>query len=225
MQADSQLLERPAHAVQELRERRERRRSANRIKRLHHHALRTNDMEATRHFYEDILGMPMVSTLIEMVDPTRGTETPYLHCFFEMGDGSSIAFFEFANGVRGDAPKTPQDALDHHFAVSVPSFDDIKALKEKLEAAGHRCAGIDHDFCYSLYVRDPNGMLMEFVADPENELEVNEGYAEAAHEELERWNRGEYAAEEKGRKTAEYPIPMSPLDEILKVLPDDRDNR
>lgn len=224
MQADSKQFYRPTADIKQLRERRERRRSANAIKRLHHHALRTNDMEATRQFYEDLLGMPMVSTLIEMVDPTRGAETPYLHCFFEMADGSSIAFFEFANGVRGEAPKTPQDALDHHFAVSVPDFNDLKAIKAKLEAAGHRCAGIDHDFCYSLYVRDPNGMLLEFVGDPENELEVNEGYAEAAHEELKRWNRGEYASEKHGRKTAEYPIPMSPLDEILKVLADDRDS-
>jgi len=207
----------------ELLERRTRRRSSNPVKRLHHHALRTNDMEATRQFYEDILGMPMVTTLVEMVDPTRGKETPYLHCFFEMADGSAIAFFEFANGVRGEAPKTPQDALDHHFAVSVPDFNDILRLKERLEAAGHRCAGIDHDFCYSLYVRDPNGMLLEFVADPANELEINEGYAENAHADLDRWNRGEYGHEEKERKSAEYPIPTSPLDEILKVLADDRE--
>jgi len=225
MDTEGKVLEPTTGAAEDLGEKRQRRRSANPIKRLHHHALRTNDMEATRHFYEDILGMPMVSTLIEMVDPTRGAETPYLHCFFEMGDGSSIAFFEFANGVRGEAPKTPQDALDHHIAVSVPNFDDIKALKAKLEAGGHRCAGIDHDFCYSLYVRDPNGMLLEFVGDPPNELEVNEGYAQAAHAELDRWNRGQYAAEDRGRKTPEYPIPMSPLNEILKVLADDRDSR
>ena len=30
--------------------------------RLHHNAYPTKDMEATRHFYEDIIGMPLVAT-------------------------------------------------------------------------------------------------------------------------------------------------------------------
>lgn len=208
----------------ELSERRHKRRSSNPVKRLHHHALRTDDMEATRHFYEDILGMPLVSSLIEEVDPTRGKNTPYLHCFFELADGSAIAFFEFARGVRGAAPKTPQDALDHHIAVSVPDFDDIKDIKSRLEAAGHKAVGIDHEFCYSLYVRDPNGMLLEFVGDPRNELEVNEYYVANAHRELERWRKGDYTKPAKERMTDEYPIENSPIPEILKVLADDRDS-
>ncbi len=202
----------------ELQQIRDRRRQKSRVKRMHHHALRTNDMEATRHFYEDILEMPMVSALVEMVDPTRGAETPYLHCFFEMGDGSSIAFFEFADGVRGKAPKTPQDALDHHFAVSVPNFDDIEHFKKKLESEGHKAAGIDHGFCYSLYFRDPNGMLVELVADHPQELEINEGYAAVAHDELEKWQRAEYVENNQHRADDAYPMKTSPIDEILKVL-------
>ena len=41
------------------------RRAGNRIRRLHHHAVRTDDMEATRHFYEDVVGTPLVSALKE----------------------------------------------------------------------------------------------------------------------------------------------------------------
>jgi catechol-2,3-dioxygenase len=37
----------------------------NRVRRLHHHAVRTDDMEATRRFYEDILGLPMVIAMKE----------------------------------------------------------------------------------------------------------------------------------------------------------------
>ena len=37
--------------------------------RLHHTAYVTKDLEATRHFYEDILGFPLVAT--EMCDPVR----------------------------------------------------------------------------------------------------------------------------------------------------------
>lgn len=41
--------------------------------------------------------------------------------------------------------------------------------------------GINHGFCYSLYVRDPNGMLVEFTADAPNELELSEAAAASAH--------------------------------------------
>src|SRR5882672_9015879 len=107
----------------ELQAMRDARRSRNSIRRLHHHAIRTDDMEATRHFYEDILGMPLVSAFRETRDPTTGRETPFLHCFFEMGDGGCLAFFQFLPDARGPAPKLPQDGIDHHLAVSVPAFD------------------------------------------------------------------------------------------------------
>jgi hypothetical protein len=51
---------------------RDARRSRNAIRRLHRHALRTDDMEATRHFYEDLIGMPMVQTVQGEVDPNAG---------------------------------------------------------------------------------------------------------------------------------------------------------
>jgi catechol 2,3-dioxygenase-like lactoylglutathione lyase family enzyme len=59
-------------------------------------AVRTDDMEATRRFYEDVLGMPMVAAMKESMDSTNGRKTPFLHCFFEIGDGGSLAFSNFS---------------------------------------------------------------------------------------------------------------------------------
>ena len=196
------------------------RRSTIKVKRLHHHALRTDDMESTRHFYEDLLGMPMVSTLTQQIDPTTGKEAPYLHCFFEMGDGSAIAFFEFVSG-RDKAPKVPQDAMDHHLAISVPNFDDIQELKARLEAGGVIIGGIDHGFCYSFYVRDPNDMLVELVYDPDNELEINEEYARNAKAELERWKAGDLTPNLE-RDNANYPWKSSSIETLMSVLPEAR---
>ena len=39
--------------------------------------------------------MPMVAAMKESMDSTNGRKTPFLHCFFEMGDGGSLAFFQF----------------------------------------------------------------------------------------------------------------------------------
>src|SRR6516165_2830656 len=57
------------------------------IKGLHHNAYRCRDSEETRVFYEDFLGLRLVSAF--EIDEGRG-----LHTFFEMDDGSCLAFFE-----------------------------------------------------------------------------------------------------------------------------------
>ena len=57
------------------------------IKGLHHNAYRCLDSEETRGFYEDFLGLRFVSAF--EIDEGRG-----LHSFFEMDDGSCLAFFE-----------------------------------------------------------------------------------------------------------------------------------
>ena len=63
------------------------------IKKLHHLAMRCSDAERTRQFYEDFLGLPLVHTLV--IDETKtGRTTKTLHIFFQLDDGSHLAFFE-----------------------------------------------------------------------------------------------------------------------------------
>jgi catechol 2,3-dioxygenase-like lactoylglutathione lyase family enzyme len=64
--------------------------------RLHHNAYLTKDQEATRAFYEDIVGLPLVATWSE-ADELFGAERVYCHTFFGLGDGSALAFFQFAD--------------------------------------------------------------------------------------------------------------------------------
>jgi catechol 2,3-dioxygenase-like lactoylglutathione lyase family enzyme len=192
------------------------RRNGNQVCRLHHHAVRTDDMEATRHFYEDIIGMPMTIAMTAML-PTDDREIPFLHCFFEMGDGGFLAFFQFLPDAFGPANKLPQDGIDHHIAVSVGGFDHIKALKMKFDKLDLACCGINHGICYSLYVRDPNNMLLEFVCDPPAELEIYESAAQAAHAELARWAKGDYTPSKPG-PTPDFPLPTSSMQEIVSVI-------
>ena len=51
--------------------------------RLHHNAYVTRDMEVTRHFYEDLIRMPVVATWCES-DELFGQERTYCHCFFAL---------------------------------------------------------------------------------------------------------------------------------------------
>ena len=72
------------------------------IKGLHHNAYRCRDSEETRGFYEDFLGLRLVSAF--EIDEGRG-----LHSFFEMDDASCLAFFE-VTGKQFDFKR--QDTLD-----------------------------------------------------------------------------------------------------------------
>jgi glyoxylase I family protein len=190
----------------------------NRVRRLHHHAVRTDDMEATRRFYEDILGLPMVIAMKESFERIGGKPVPFLHCFFELGDGSFLAFFQFPPEAFGPADKLPKQAIDHHIAVAVAEFSDIEEVKASLESHGHPCCGINHGFCYSLYVRDPNGMMLEFVCDAPGALAIYERAARKAHETLLSWRMGEVAADPTDRVRFEFPMPTSPGEDIAKIM-------
>ena len=63
------------------------------IRGLHHNAYRCRDSEETRRFYEDFLGLPLAGTL-EIGETKSGRKTDTLHTFYQLDDGSYLAFFE-----------------------------------------------------------------------------------------------------------------------------------
>jgi catechol 2,3-dioxygenase-like lactoylglutathione lyase family enzyme len=130
------------------------------VKGLHHAAFRCRDSEETRRFYEGFLGLPLVEAF-EIRQTKTGRSTSVLHTFFEMGDGSCMAFFE--------APGRPfdfkvQHDFDLHIALEVEPAD-LEAKFEEGKALGIETRGIaDHGFIRSIYFRDPNGYVVELSA-------------------------------------------------------------
>src|SRR4051812_4793265 len=62
---------------------------------LNHLAYLTWDTAATVQFYEEVLGFPLVYTIVEDKIPSAGiTGQPFLHTFFDMGQGELLAFIE-----------------------------------------------------------------------------------------------------------------------------------
>ena len=94
----------------------------NRSRGWHHHAVRTRDMVATRRFYEEVLQLPLVGTWVESFDVIKQTPSNYVHCFFELGDGSALAFFQFEEGMRDEPMPMPKDPYEHHVALGVDSI-------------------------------------------------------------------------------------------------------
>jgi len=134
---------------------------------LHHFAWRCRDAEETRHFYEDLLGLPLVHIIQEDRVPSTGAYCPYVHIFFELGDGSFIAFFDPGDDLAADpSPNTP--SWVNHLALRVDSVEQVQEAKRRLEAAGVEVVGVtDHGFIQSIYFFDPNGIRLELTHQPQ----------------------------------------------------------
>lgn len=130
---------------------------------INHLAMVTPDMEATVRFYAEVLGMDLVATLGNG-DPNE--PYPYRHYFFRMGDGNTLAFFEWP-GIDTGAKKPagiPEPGREFdHVSFNVPTVDDLLALRQRLVEHGVEVTPvIDHTIIYSIYFDDPvNGAALE----------------------------------------------------------------
>ena len=115
---------------------------------LHHSAYRCRDSEETRKFYEEFLELKLVKVL-EIKSTKTDRKTNALHTFYQLQDGSCIAFFE--------EPETEfnfkkQRDFDLHIAFEV-SLKDLISYYEKGRKLGIETRGIiDHGFIKSIYL-------------------------------------------------------------------------
>jgi catechol 2,3-dioxygenase-like lactoylglutathione lyase family enzyme len=155
------------------------------IKGLHHNAYRCRDSEETRKFYEDFLGLPLAGTLW-ITESKSGRKTATLHTFYELDNGSYLAFFE--------APDMPfefkaQHDYDLHIALEVDG-SVLEPMMANGKARGIETRGIsDHHFIHSIYFRDPNGYVIELTARMPSHAEEMDPKKNQARAKLDRWQR------------------------------------
>ncbi len=121
---------------------------------VHHVALLCSDVERTIHFYQDLLGFPLTA-LFENRDYKGST-----HLFFDIGNGNSLAFFDFPG--LGLGPYAEVLAGLHHLAISV-SPETWEAARARLEEAG---IAYDNRSGSSMYFSGPDGERLELLAEP-----------------------------------------------------------
>ena len=132
---------------------------------LHHTAYVTHDSAATVAFYTDVLGMKLVSTVIDDRIPSTGDPYPYIHIFFEMEDGSTIAFFESLGLPPPAPPSHPAYDIFNHLALDVGTKENVDRWIKRLQDKGIDIVGpTDHGIIYSVYFHDPNGLRLELTA-------------------------------------------------------------
>jgi catechol 2,3-dioxygenase-like lactoylglutathione lyase family enzyme len=159
------------------------------IKKLHHAAFRCRDAAQTVEFYTKVLGLKFSHALGDDYVPSTGKYSPHIHIFFEMEDGSSIAFFE--------CPKDPGNMKDpespdwiQHFAFEVESVEALLEAKRRMEAQGVDIVGpVNHDdFVLSIYFFDPSGHRLELTARTCDAAQLKE-YEKQAPKVLALWNQ------------------------------------
>lgn len=156
------------------------------IQQLHHYAYRAKDAEETRHFYEDILGLPLYHIIQSDHVPSTGEYCPYTHFFFRLQDGSFIAFFDLGDDqAAAPSPNTP--LWVNHIAFRLNSLQELEAMKARLQAHGIDVIGVtDHHIFKSIYFFDPNGVRLELSAQVADEFQMLQE-STTAHARLDEW--------------------------------------
>lgn len=196
------------------------------FQRLHHIAYRSLDAQRTTDFYTRVIGLRFVAGLMPPVgrrpswplnepDGRRsrlvGEPANSIHIFFELGDGSYLAFFDVD---AADEPEDPTPWWVKHIAFEVPDMEFLQAAKARLEANGVEVLGPkDHGFCQSVYFNDPDGHRLEMTVRTERPGLWQE-LAEAAPGALAEWNE---------RKRARGAAPLPPP--VTAAAPADRVTR
>lgn len=163
---------------------------------LHHFAYRCRDAEQTRHFYEDLLGLPLFHYIRSDTVPSTGEHCPYVHIFFRLRNGGCLAFFDLGDDVAAlPSPNTP--AWVNHLALEVENLDALHRVKARLEANGIEVVGItDHRVFQSIYFFDPNGIRLELSAQLADEAQMTRE-SQSARRRLDEWT-----AEKRARLAA-----------------------
>ena len=130
---------------------------------FHHVALVTPDLDATIHFYGDVLGMRVGEVVGAAGRQGR-------HCFIKPGDGSEtwgLHFFEQPDAEVFAYPETFErhafvpGALQH-VAFALPDEAAALALRRRLDAFGVGMTDITNlGSVTNMLFRDNNGLLLE----------------------------------------------------------------
>jgi catechol 2,3-dioxygenase-like lactoylglutathione lyase family enzyme len=131
---------------------------------LHHVAYATRDPEATYSFYTGKLGLQLVHA-----ENHKQADGWFRHFFFDMGHGDYLAFFAVQDVGEEPEYKT-QISLGvglpiwvNHIAFRLDSEQELDAKRQQLGERGvEHLHEIDHGWCRSIYMVDPNGIMVEF---------------------------------------------------------------
>ncbi|HUA55168.1 MAG TPA: VOC family protein [Candidatus Sulfotelmatobacter sp.] len=124
------------------------------IQRTGHVAIRVRDLDVTRAFYRDVLGMTVAS------------DQPGRAVFFRFDKyHHDLVAFKAGEDI---GPASPRHAGVLHIAFVAEDFETVRGFYRRLTAHGIPVRCTDHGFTKSIYFSDPDGIELEiYVEVPE----------------------------------------------------------
>ncbi len=146
----------------------------------HHLALAARDMQAIHDFYEGVMKFELVKAEVGP-SPAGGWAK---HFFYRMEDDSKfIAFWEMHDmpGTENFETNISKAAgvPDHinHISFDVRDANELEMRKQQWLDGGYDVMEIDHNWCTSIYTKDPNDILVEFCLTTGSFTEADRKYA------------------------------------------------
>ena len=128
-----------------------------RIAGIHHITLLCRSLDQSTAFYRNLLGMRMVK------QTTNEDDQGARHLFFgddEGRPGTLVTCLEYPELEPGSTGV----GSTHHFALSVESEDELQGWHGYLTGRGVPCTEVmDRTFFKSIYLRDPDGHIVELA--------------------------------------------------------------
>lgn len=132
---------------------------------FHHVAIATRDLDATHHFYTEVMGFTLVK-----VEAGAAPEGGWArHLFYDTGNGECLAIWDI-----NDDPAVPAQfetsisrglglpSWTNHIAFNAPDLADLDGAQQRWLDQGYPVLRVNHGWCTSIYIDDPNGIAVEF---------------------------------------------------------------
>ncbi len=153
----------------------------------HHINFRCRDAKQTRQFWENTLGFPLVH--IDISNRDIGLQHGYerARLFFRVKRNSHVSFVD-APYLPVEARFKPSMQHDRHIAFECNSIDELNRWAQRFEDRGIPCTNIiKHSPFDSIYVYDPNGILVEILCSLDATEEQLPKKNKSIDETLEEW--------------------------------------
>ncbi len=117
-----------------------------------HIAVRVNDIEAMRKFYEEVFGFEHVNTVHR-----EGAKGSHISC--HLSDGTiDLSLLQYENDGADEADLAGPPPCIHHFGIEV---DDMEGYQKRLEAAGGEVVSAPGKL--PVKFRTPGGPIAEII--------------------------------------------------------------
>jgi len=144
------------------------------VTRIDHVGITVSDVDRALGFYRDLLGLRVIadsSVTAPEVAELLGLDSVQLRVAdLDSGDGRIVELIQYVQPKGRRIPYDSSDPATEHIAFTV---DDLGAVRERLSKAGAAIVsrrpitisepGGDFDGAICLYVRDPDGAILELV--------------------------------------------------------------